>query len=215
MNIVNCIKSGDQLIFKQVFNEYHEKLYYYILKKTQSAYLAEEVVQITFIKLWDHKENLNEDYSISTQLFRIATTSLIDLIRKNNTSEILLKKLIEKGDDISINDIVGKLEAKELNNKIIKALNTLPPMRREVFKMSRFEEKSYSEIASELKISTKTVENHISRALKQLRPFLTSILILLFISISLNNTRLGVHDDDKRIISNKVLAKLQCTVTKI
>ena len=184
LNIVNCIKSGDQLIFKQVFNEYHEKLYYYILKKTQSAYLAEEVVQITFIKLWDHKENLNEDYSISTQLFRIATTSLIDLIRKNNTSEILLKKLIEKGDDISINDIVGKLEAKELNNKIIKALNTLPPMRREVFKMSRFEEKSYSEIASELKISTKTVENHISRALKQLRPFLTSILILLFISIS-------------------------------
>lgn len=207
LNIVNSIKSGDQLIFKQVFNEYHEKLYYYILKKTQSAYLAEEVVQITFIKLWDHKENLNEDYSISTQLFRIATTSLIDLIRKNNTSEILLKKLIEKGDDISINDIVGKLEAKELNNKIIKALNTLPPMRREVFKMSRFEEKSYSEIASELKISTKTVENHISRALKQLRPFLTSILILLFISISLINIRLGVHDDDKRIISNKVLAK--------
>jgi predicted DNA-binding protein YlxM (UPF0122 family) len=80
-------------------------------------------------------------------------------------------------------------------------------MRREVFKMSRFEEKSYSEIASELKISTKTVENHISRALKQLRPFLTSILIILFISISLNNIRLGVHDDDKRIITNKVLAK--------
>lgn len=205
MNIVNSIKSGDQLIFKQVFNEYHEKLYYYILKKTQSAYLAEEVVQITFIKLWDHKENLNENYSISTQLFRIATTSLIDLIRKNNTSELLLKKLIEKGDNITINDTIGKLEAKELNNKIVKALNTLPPMRREVFKMSRFEEKSHSEIASELKISTKTVENHISRALKQLRPFLTIIFIVLFISICFNNVRLGVHDDDKRIKTNKVL----------
>jgi len=72
--------------------------------------------------------------------------------------------------------------------------------------MSRFEEKSYSEIARELKISTKTVENHISRALKQLRPFLTSILIVLFILTFFNNIRLGVHDDDKRIKSNKVLA---------
>lgn len=203
MNIVNSIKCGDQLIFKQVFKEYHEKIYYYILKKTQSAYLAEEVVQITFIKLWEHKKNLNEDYSISTQLFRIATTSLIDLIRKNNTSEILLKNLINNVDNDIINDTIEKLEAKELKDKIVNALNTLPPMRREVFKMSRFEEKSYSEIAIELKISSKTVENHISRALKQLRPFLTIICIVLFISICFNNVRLGVHDNDKRIISIK------------
>lgn len=205
MNIVNSIKNGDQVIFQQVFIEYHEKLYAYILKKTHSTYLAEEVVQITFIKLWDNRLNLNEDYSISTQLFRIATTTLIDLIRKKNTSELLVKKIVEKdNNNNTINDIIGKLEAKELNNKIEKALETLPPIRRKVFKMSRFEEMSYTEIASELKISTKTVENHISRALKQLRPFLGIILIILVSYICFNNLRLGVQVDNKRIKSNKV-----------
>jgi len=82
LNTVYQIRSGNELVFQQVFNEYHGKLYFYILKKTNSEYMAEEVVQLSFIKLWNTRENLNEEFSISTQLFRIAKTTLIDLVRK-------------------------------------------------------------------------------------------------------------------------------------
>jgi len=92
LNIVSQIKSGNELVFQQVFNEYHEKLFYYILKKTNSDYMAEEVVQLTFIKLWNTRENLNEEYQISSQIFRIAKTTLIDLIRKNVSIDSLAKK---------------------------------------------------------------------------------------------------------------------------
>lgn len=199
MNIVAHIKSGNELFFQQVFNEYHEKLYFYVLKKTGSEYMAEEVVQITFIKLWNSKENLNESYSISTQLFRIAKTTLIDLVRKNNTIESLAKKVEELHSNLSSDDTLGKIDAKELNNKLEKALEHLPPIRRKVFRMSRLEEKSYQEIASELSISTKTVENHISMAIKQLRPYLTVLLIILFVSYQIINFSIGANAYSKRI----------------
>jgi RNA polymerase sigma-70 factor (ECF subfamily) len=182
-----------------VFNEYHEKLYYYILKKTNSEYLAEEVVQLSFIKLWNTRENLNEEFSISTQLFRISKTTLIDLVRKNNSIESLAKKVEGLQSDISTNDTLGKIDAKELSNKLEKALENLPPIRQKVFRMSRLEEKSYHEIASELSISTKTVENHISMAIKQLRPYLTILLILLLVNSQFNNIRVGVSKFSKRI----------------
>jgi RNA polymerase sigma-70 factor (ECF subfamily) len=205
LNIVAQIKSGNEHVFQQVFNEYHEKLYFYVLNKTGSEYMAEEVVQITFIKLWKSKENLNESYSISTQLFRIAKTTLIDLIRKNNTIDSLAKKVEGFQTNLSADDTMEKIDAKELIYKFEKALEKLPPIRRKVFRMSRIEEKSYQEIASELSISTKTVENHISLAIKQLRPYLTVLLIIFLVSYQINNFKVGAIAFSKRIIHvNKV-----------
>lgn len=161
--------------------------------------MAEEVVQLSFIKLWSNRENLNEVYSISTQLFRIASTTLIDLIRKNNSIEVLAKKVESLNLENFTDDTLVKIDAKELNSKLENALKNLPPIRRKVFRMSRIEEKSYQEIAKELSISPKTVENHISMAIKQLRPYLTTLLLILFTFYQFNNHRLGVIDKSKRI----------------
>lgn len=198
LSIINSIKEGDQIIFKQVFHEYHGKLYAYILKKTQSDYLAEEVVQLTFIKIWNFRSNLNEEYSISTQLYRIATTTLIDLIRKRNAAELAIKKLVEKEATPLVNASIGNLEYKDLSLRLEKAMETLPPTRRKVFRMSRFQEMTYSEIASELSISTKTVENHISMAIKQLRPYLVIILLIFTTSLCFSKNLLGVNGKLKR-----------------
>lgn len=198
MSIVNSIKEGDQSIFKQVFNDYHEKLYFYVLKKTHSEYLAEEVVQLTFIKLWNYRFNLKEEYSISTQLYRIATTTLIDLIRKRNAAELSIKRLIEIKSTPIKNDSFGNLELKDLNLRLEKAMEVLPPTRRKVFKMSRFQEMSHNEIAGELSISTKTVENHISMAIKQLRPYLVVLLLIFTTSFCFSKDLLGVNSKLKR-----------------
>lgn len=171
MNTISLIKNEDESAFRRVFDEYHKKLYFYIFGKTKSVYLAEETVQLTFIKLWNNRKNLNEDFSISTQLFRIATTTLIDLLRKQNTSFSHVKKLEKINLPDRENETVKKMDLKESNHILSNAMQTLPPMRKKVFEMSRNGGMTYNEIALELSISPKTVENHIAKAIKQIRRF--------------------------------------------
>ena len=166
---VKELKDGDEHYFKQVFDQYHQKLYFFILYKTRSEYIAEEVVQIAFTKLWQCRHTLQEEYAISTQLFRIATTVLIDFLRKYNHKDAITGGLdvinVEKGVD-STNE---KMSGAELQKRISEAVNDLPPVRRQVFEMSREQGMSYREIAATLCVSSKTVEAHIYKALKQIK----------------------------------------------
>lgn len=170
------IKQGNTLMFEQVFEENHRKLYYFILNKTHSEYLAEEVVQETFIKLWRYKESLNEEIGLSIQIFRIAKTVLIDIYRKENTRE----KIYSIAGDKEASILYPESNINELSILLARAIEGLPPIRRTVFQMSRFEGFSYAEIARALSISSKTVENHISLALKQLRSQLGDYLVIIY-----------------------------------
>jgi len=174
-----AIKQGDQFIFEQVFNEYHEKLYFYIISKTHSAYLAEEVTQLTFIKLWQYRNSLNEKLPISAQIFRTAKTTLIDLLRKHGNNNRLVIEVSQKDSVFPINEAEGKMGEKELKQRLHHAISKLPPVRRKVFEMNRINGMSYKEIAAELSLSVKTVENHIANAIKQLRRILTPFLLFI------------------------------------
>lgn len=166
---VKELKDGDEHYFKQVFDQYHQKLYFFILYKTRSEYIAEEVVQMAFTKLWQCRHTLQEEYAISTQLFRIATTVLIDFLRKYNTKDAITGGLdvlnVEKG----IDSTTEKMTGAELQKRISEAVNDLPPVRKLVFEMSREQGMSYREIAATLCVSSKTVEAHIYKALKQIK----------------------------------------------
>lgn len=178
MNCVTDIKNGDQFVFQRVFEEYHGKLYYYTLGKTRSAYLAEEVTQITFVKLWQTRERLEENLSISIQLFRIARTTLIDLLRKESHLSAVVKDL-KTNSPASTSNESDQLDYNDTNRKLRQAINQLPPVRKKVFEMSRLQGMPYKEIAQELSISIKTVEKHISKAISQLRPYLEMIFLIL------------------------------------
>jgi len=163
------LKDGDEFCFRQVFDQYHQKLYFFILYKTKSEYIAEEVAQMTFTKLWQCRQTLREEYTISTQLFRIATTTLIDFLRKYSSKDAVTAHLdvldVEEGID-STNE---KISGVELQKRISEADNELPPVRKQVFEMSREQGMSYREIAETLSVSSKTVEAHIYKALKQIK----------------------------------------------
>ena len=163
------LKDGDAFYFKRVFDQYHQKLYFFILSKTKSEYIAEEVVQMAFTKLWQCRQTLKEEYTISTQLFRIATTILIDYLRKYSNKDAVTAGLdvldIEKG----VDSTTEKMSGVELQKRISEAVNDMPPVRKQVFEMSREQGMSYREIAATLSVSSKTVETHIYKALKQIK----------------------------------------------
>ncbi len=179
LNISGAIQQGDKVAFELLFTQYHEKLYFFILKKTDSQYLAEETVQETFIKLWEYRSSLKAGIPISAQLFRIAQTTLIDLIRKQQSVQKLKAgSLLLHSDHVSSHTVTERMETTELNKKLWSAIEQMPPVRKKVFVLSRINGLSYKQIADELSLSVKTVENHLSIALKKLRNFMIFVLAI-------------------------------------
>jgi len=173
--VLNNIKNGDIASFKLLYQQYHSKLYFYVLKHTQSGYLAEETVQITFIKLWEGRDNLVPEVGLSSQVFRIAKSAMIDLLRKegrrighqNTLTDEIIHSTAAPSED---------LLKKEDLRQVYDTIEQMAPVRKQVFKLSRFEGLAHKEIAEQLSISPKTVENHIGRALRQLKDTLALLL---------------------------------------
>ncbi|MHA4810048.1 RNA polymerase sigma factor [Flavitalea flava] len=176
-DIVTNIKSGDIESFKLIYYQYHKKLYYYVLKHTQSEYLAEETVQMTFIKLWEKREGLTEDLELSPQLFRVAKSTMIDLLRKEGKRQDHTAALANESSDLRFEP--EPLKKDELQH-VYTIIEGMSPVRKTVFKLSRFNGLPHKEIAQQLSISPKTVENHIGRALRQLKD---ALLLILFCTL--------------------------------
>ena len=127
---------------------------------------------MAFTKLWQCRQTLKEEYTISTQLFRIATTIMIDLLRKVQKKDAVTARLDSMNIEEGIDSTNEKMSGAELQKRITEAVKDLPPVRKQVFEMSREQGMSYREIAETLCVSSKTVETHIYKALKQIKKHL-------------------------------------------
>jgi RNA polymerase sigma-70 factor (ECF subfamily) len=156
--------------------------YYGMVCNTINHYLhdrnrTEDVAQEMFAELWSKRQQLTIHTSVPAYLRRMAVTRTLNYIRdsrKYNWDEL------ESPDSGISNatvepDILNSIEASEMQHKIDQAIQQLPEKCRVVFLMSRMEEMSYAEIASQLGISIKTVENQIGKALKLLRLYVSGI----------------------------------------
>ncbi|GAA0530349.1 RNA polymerase sigma factor [Chitinophaga japonensis] len=168
MHQIAAIRSGSFAVFEEVYYQFHEKLYYYFLKRTTAADVAEELVQLTFIKLWRYRSSLNEELPLSQQLFRIARTTLIDVLRRKaqQRSVSLPNHWLPETEDTT-----AAREERETLHLVRQAIETLPPGRKKIFQY-RIDGFSNREIAARLSLSVKTVENQLNRAIKQLREVL-------------------------------------------
>jgi RNA polymerase sigma-70 factor (ECF subfamily) len=154
-----------------VYEEYHGRLYFFVLKYTQSPFLAEETVQLSFIKIWEKADRLTDQVELSIQIFRIAKSVMIDLLRKENVRHNLIARLTDGKKDFQEE---ADFESKQELVHVHKVIDQMAPVRKKVFTLSRLEGLSHLKIAEHLSISPKTVENHITKAIRQLRRTLTS-----------------------------------------
>lgn len=175
MHKISELKGNNEAVFRDIFNEYQYPLYKFLYQKIDSEFYAKEVVQLTFIKLWKYRQHLDPDLDVSIQLFRIARTTLIDEIRKLQTRQRHYQAFQPSGN--TVDDTMHLVSYKETKARLFRLINMLPPKRREVFKLSRIHCHTNNEIASMLSISPKTVENHLTHALRFIKPFFTLLII--------------------------------------
>ncbi len=168
-------------LFEQLFKEHFVHLCNFSFQYVRDHDIAKDIAQRVFLKLWEKRDRMDPEKQIKSYLFTAVRNQSLNHIRdhKKYRSHVL---------DIEISDIdVSFVEEDEgvsdLQKKVSKAIDTLPEKCQKVFRMNRFEEMKYKEIAEELDISLKTVEAHISKALKHLREqlsaYLTSICIIM------------------------------------
>ncbi len=175
---IKKINEGNEEAFKILFRLYYAKLFYIAQSYTSSKEDAEEIIQDVFVKVWKKRKSITTN--INGYLFKVTRNSCLDYLRTkksklstiNNT--IQLEALINHK-ALSDKSSMAILE-KELEEKIQAGIALLPEKCKKVFIKSRIEGLKNKEISEELDISVKTVENHMSKAIKHMRLHLREFL---------------------------------------
>ncbi|SHH85507.1 RNA polymerase sigma-70 factor, ECF subfamily [Chryseolinea serpens] len=178
--LITTLKSGDITAFEMLFRTYYQPLCNYAYTFVQDRDEAEEIVQSTFLNVWEKRDNLSIHTGVKPYLYAMVRNASLNVLKheKIKQQHVTMELAVAER---SVESVTRTVMASELETKIYKAMDKLPEQCRLVFKLSRFEELKYSEIAEQLDISIKTVENQMGKALKIMRDQLKDYLPLLIV----------------------------------
>lgn len=163
-----------------IFRTFYKPLCSYAYSFLQDKDEAEEVVQSTFISAWEKREGIDIQVSLKSYLYRMVRNSCLNVIKHEKVKRQHAAHEIAGGEPVH-ESVAQTVLSSELEGRIVEAMKALPEQCRLVFQLSRFEELRYAEIAEQLNISVKTVENQMGKALKIMREQLKDYLPLLII----------------------------------
>jgi len=183
------IHSGDEKALSQLRIEWSHKLSVFALSYVRCSYTAEDLVQDTFIKLWESRQDINKYDSIGAFVYTILKNKCLDYLKhktielrynqQSSSEYINLQANKYALEDESINIITDA----QINKALTDAVRKLPRPCRDVFIMSRYNGLKNQEIANELSISVKTVEYHMTRAIAFLKKEMEEYFIFLYFFI--------------------------------
>lgn len=182
-DLVGLLKDGEVPAFEELYNRYWDKLYSAASKRLSSGEVAEEIVQDFFTSLWLNRTKL----SIHTSFKYYVYTSVRYLVYNQYQKESVRRAYQEARqnalvyEDNSTEDLIA---FKELNKVLDEGVEKLPSKCRTVYELSRKEYKNNKEIAHLLGVSEKTVENHLTKALRNIRLSLKDAMSLLALTLS-------------------------------
>jgi RNA polymerase sigma-70 factor (ECF subfamily) len=181
--LVTELRNGNEVVFETLFKDYYERLCNYANTFINDIDEAEEMVQGTFLSLWEKHENIDIHTSLKSYLYWAVHNNCLNRIKHFKVRQEHSTEYLHYA-DIEYEQASQSVLSKELEQQINTAIESLPPQCQTVFKMSRFENLTYNEIAEQLNISVKTIENHMIKALKilreQLKEYLPALLWLLW-----------------------------------
>lgn len=159
--------------YRKVFEEYYNPLCNFAYKYVNSSDTAEDVVQEVFVQIWQKRASIELTSGIKSYLFQSTRNKAIELIRRKKLQAAYVDEEIHKGE--TSYELEEEADDYMLKEQLNKSIRQLPPKCQKIFVLSKFNGLTYSEIAEELNLSVKTVENQIGRGLKLLREMLTKM----------------------------------------
>ena len=180
LNLYQKMKAGDRSAFDKIFKLYYEKLVRFAYSTVNNIVVAEDLVQNIFIEFWTKRELLNIENALFPYLKKSVHNRCIDYFRKQKSIQKKEENYFQNSLSLNISSPEEDLLTQENLQAIYSKIEDLPPKCKIVFKLSRFEGMTYGEIAAHLSISKKTVDMHVSTALRILRKSIFFYIILAF-----------------------------------
>lgn len=177
------LRNDDEAAFRVIYNNYSSRLYYFVLEFIPLKDAAENIVQDTFVTLWNRRKELKDNTNLASYLFTGAKNNALYRLRDKKYRQKLFSDAVDASEmnlntDALITVDTSALAFQEIEQIIQETLNSLPPQCRKVFELSRFREMKNKEIAEELNISVRTVEGHMSKGIKTFKIALKDYLPL-------------------------------------
>jgi RNA polymerase sigma-70 factor (ECF subfamily) len=159
------------MAFGELFRRYDKRIYPFVLKMIRTTALAEEITHEIFIKIWQHRANLDQVDNPEAYIFTIAARHTLDQIRRQlNESRMLQRLFIVRQE--AHNDTDETLLLRDRAALIQQAVDQLSPQQKAVYMLSRQEGMNYEQIGRQLNISPNTVRNHLVKALRTIRSYM-------------------------------------------
>jgi len=185
--LLRLLKDENEDAIKLLFDQYYESLCLYAESIVHEHYAAEEIVEELFIYLWANFSKKPINTSLKSYLFKAVYNNSLKYIekrkKKKEISETLDYVFYDKEilHPITFEHPHSSLITQELESKAEEVMNLLPPQCQKIYYLNRFENLSYSDIATELNITTSTVKTQMSRAFQKLREELKDYILIISI----------------------------------
>ncbi|MFD1629910.1 RNA polymerase sigma factor [Pseudopedobacter beijingensis] len=171
--VIALLKDSEEKGLTILFKKYWSFLYSVAFNVFRDKDVCEDIVQEIFLKIWEKREELEIRTSLKTYLLSSVKYEVYRQLKKEQAKSPITTEVSES---LFAASVEKNLEHKELVHNIASAVNSLPPKCKEIYQLSRNEYLSHKEIAHKMNISTKTVENHLTKALKHLKVSIGSFL---------------------------------------
>jgi RNA polymerase sigma-70 factor, ECF subfamily len=179
INDVKGLIEGSEAAFDKLYFCLEPRLYGFAFKMLHNAAEAEEVVQEVFLKVWQYRATINPELGFENYLFKIAKNIVYNKAKRRVYEHAYHKYLEAKSyaEDFTENEI----RYNELSRQVQEFIDSLPPVRKQVFTLSRIEGFSNQEIAEKLNTSNSNIQNHLNKALRLLKMGIAKTLLFQFL----------------------------------
>lgn len=182
--LLTLLQKGSEDAFTAIYERYHKLLYVLAYNYLKSIPQAEDTIQYVFLKLWESRTVITVEINLKNYLFTMTKNYVLNEIRNNNTA---IEKNYELAQSAPLydDDLLSRLEEKDMMKHFYEAINRLPEQKRQVCLLKLEGNLSNQEIADKMNLSIATVKSHYAQAVKMLRPLLDKLIfLLLFIYMS-------------------------------
>lgn len=168
--LVSLLAADSENAFQLIYDRHRNRIYQTAIRYLKSPVIAQDVVQDVFLKLWYHRKELDINQSIEAWLYSVTKNNLLNRIKKIAGEWKAMKHVGNLTESLSEN-VESKLEESQHKELLVLAISRLSDQQQKVFKLSRYEMLTYTEIGEKLDISPLTVKTHMARALSSIREF--------------------------------------------
>jgi RNA polymerase sigma-70 factor (family 1) len=162
------IKKEDKSAFRELFTRYAPRIYSFSYSYLKNKNDTQELVQTVFLKIWEKRHLIDTSQNIKAYIFRITVNTIYDFIRHKNI-EYAFQNYTSKNQPVNDNTTWDSVIYNDMQYTLCNLVLQLPKQQQTIFNLSKMEGLTNDEISVKMKLSKRTVENHLCRAISYLK----------------------------------------------